>query len=107
MLINSYFITYRIDLSILHNDLCLDVFTTSRILCVRLKHVLFVNVWLKTVIYSDYDYIFPVRVDPTSKRYLLQRSKQVFMQISFKLFSEKNKKKIEVAAIPQKCAMEL
>ena len=53
MHIYEYFIIKRIGLSILHNELFLDVFTTGRILCVKLKDVLFVKVWLITVTYSD------------------------------------------------------
>ena len=44
MHVNPYFIIKRKGLSILHNDLCLDMFTTSRILCVKLNHVLVVKV---------------------------------------------------------------
>ena len=32
---------------------------------------------------------FPLRVDPSSKSYPIQRSKQEFMQANIKLFSEK------------------
>lgn len=50
---SSYFIINRISLSIIHNDLCEAMFNTGRILCVKLKHVLFVKVKLITVTYSD------------------------------------------------------
>ena len=53
MHINPYYIIKGISLSILHNELCLDVFTTSRILCVKLRQGLFVKVWPITVTYSD------------------------------------------------------
>ena len=53
MHITPYFIIKLISLSIHHNDLCLDVFTTGRILCVKFRPVLFVKVWLITVTSSD------------------------------------------------------
>ena len=36
---------------------------------------------------------FPLRVDPTSKSYLIQRSKHEFIHVNMTLFSKKKKKK--------------
>ena len=44
---------------------------------------------LKERICSNRSKFFPLRVDPMSKSYLIQRNKQEFMQVNITLFSEK------------------
>ena len=46
---------------------------------------------LKERICSSRSKFFPLRVDPISDSYLIQRSKQKFMQVNKTLFSEKRR----------------